>query len=80
MSRKLNGCAAVASLLLAAYSHAETRATAQQKMASVQYLVGSWHCHHTVGTFSGTYTTTYTRALGDLWLKQTYDFPPTQTP
>ena len=54
--------------------------TDAQKIASVQYLVGTWNCHHTVGTFSGTYTTTYTRVLGDQWLKQTYDFPATQAP
>ena len=50
-----------------------------EKMAAAQYLVGTWKCAHTVGTFSGTYTTTYAKVLGDLWLKQTYDFPATQT-
>src|SRR5205085_7301231 len=34
-----------------------------------------WKCEHTVGTSSGSYTTTYATLLGDLWLKQTYDFP-----
>jgi hypothetical protein len=56
----------------------EKKATAQQKIASVDYLVGTWSCAHTVGTFSGKYTTTYTKALGNLWLRQTYDFPPAQ--
>ena len=32
-----------------------------------------------MGTFSGIYTTTYANVLGNLWLKQTYDFPATQT-
>ena len=53
-------------------------ATAEEKLASVEYLVGSWNCDHTVGTFSGKYTTTYAKALGGRWLKQTYDFPPGQ--
>jgi hypothetical protein len=56
----------------------EKKPTAQQKVASVEYLVGKWSCAHTVGTFSGTYTTTYTKVLGNLWLKETYDFPPGQ--
>jgi hypothetical protein len=55
------------------------KATTQQKMQSVDYLLGTWNCTHTVGTFSGTYTTTFSRALGDFWLKQTYDFPPQKT-
>lgn len=76
---------AVASMILAAplYEGAASRAqqkkaTAMEKMASVDYLVGNWSCAHTVGTFSGKYNTTYTKVLGDLWLKQTYDFPPKQ--
>jgi hypothetical protein len=70
--------AAAVVVLLAASSAAHAAPTAQQKIASMQYLVGTWSCAHTVGTFSGTYSTTYTKALGDLWLKQTYDFPPRQ--
>jgi hypothetical protein len=77
---------AVAGIVLAAPLHegAASRAqqkpaTAQQKMASVDYLVGAWSCAHTVGTFSGKYTTAYSKVLGNLWLKQTYDFPPQQT-
>lgn len=56
---------------------ADAAPTAQEKLASVQYLVGTWNCKHTVGTFSGTYVTTYAPALGNLWLRQTYDFPKT---
>jgi energy-coupling factor transporter ATP-binding protein EcfA2 len=52
--------------------------TGKEKMTTVNYLVGSWSCAHMVGTFSGKYTTTYTKVLGDLWLRQTYDFPPGQ--
>jgi hypothetical protein len=76
----------VAAIILAAalYEGAASRAqqkpaTAQQKMASVDYLVGTWSCAHTVGTFSGKYTTAYSKVLGNLWLKQTYDFPSQQT-
>ena len=50
--------------------------TAMEKMATIDYLVGSWSCAHTVGDSSGKYTTKYTKVLGNLWLKQTYDFPP----
>jgi hypothetical protein len=49
--------------------------TAAQAIASVDYLVGTWRCAHTVGTFSGTYTTTYSKVLGDRWLRETWDFP-----
>src|SRR5262249_14104420 len=65
--------------ILSASAHAHPPATAKQKLASVQYRVGTWQCAHTVGAFSGTYRTTYTNALGGLWLKQTYDFPPTDS-
>jgi hypothetical protein len=54
----------------------EKKPTAKEKMATVEYLVGSWSCGHTVGTFSGKYTTKYSKVLGDRWLKETYDFPP----
>ena len=53
----------------------EKKPTAQEKMATVDYLVGSWGCAHTVGTFAGKYTTKYTKELGGRWLRQTYDFP-----
>lgn len=49
--------------------------TAAREMMSVSYLIGRWNCAHTVGNFSGTYTTTYSRALGDRWLRQIWDFP-----
>jgi hypothetical protein len=47
----------------------------QQKMAAAQWLVGSWRCEDTVGSFKGTYRSTYAPVLGGAWLKQTYDFP-----
>ena len=49
--------AAVAAAFLAAATYADASPAAQQKIGSVQYLVGTWNCAHTVGTFSGTYTT-----------------------
>ena len=67
----------VVAMILAAIGHlsaaTQTPATMSpaQKMATVDYLVGTWSCAHTVGTFSGTYSTTYTRVLGNAWLKQT---------
>jgi hypothetical protein len=47
----------------------------QQKLAATRYLVGAWKCEHTVGKFSGSYTTRYALVLDDLWLRQSYDFP-----
>jgi len=47
----------------------------QQKIDAAQCLMGTWNCEDTVGSFKGTYRTTYAPALGNLWLKQTYDFP-----
>lgn len=57
----------------------DSKVSAQQAMTSIDYLVGTWGCAHSVGTFSGKYTTTYSKVLGGLWLKQTYDFPAQQT-
>jgi hypothetical protein len=54
----------------------QKKPTAKEKMATIDYLVGSWSCGHTVGDFSRKYTTKFTKVLGGLWLKQTYDFRP----
>ncbi len=56
----------------------QKKPTAKEKMATVEYLVGNWTCAHTVGTFSGKYNTTYSKILGGMWLRETYDFPPRQ--
>ena len=56
----------------------QTKPAPGEKVAAANYLVGSWSCTHTIGAFSGKYTTKYTMALGDLWLRQAYDFPPGQ--
>lgn len=63
----------VAGLLASGAKAQQRKPTAKGKMATVDYLVGSWSCAHTVGTFSGKYATNYTKTLGGLWLKQTYD-------
>ena len=47
---------AVAAAFLAAATYADASAAAQEKIGFVQYLVGTWNCAHTVGTFSGSYT------------------------
>jgi hypothetical protein len=78
MKRSLGLLAAVAAVSIAWSSYAYAAPTAQQKIVSVQYLVGTWSCVHTVGTVSGLYKTTYANELGNLWLKQTYDFPARQ--
>jgi hypothetical protein len=52
--------------------------SAPEKMAAAEYLVGTWNCAHTVGSFTGTYKTSYAKALGGMWLRQTYEFPPKQ--
>lgn len=70
--------AALVGYPFAASTAQQKKPTAKEKMATIDYLVGSWSCGHTVGDFSGKYTTTYTKVLGGRWLKQTYDFPPGQ--
>jgi hypothetical protein len=70
--------AAVAAAMLTA-DGAQAASTALEKLTTVQYLIGTWNCQHNVGSFAGTYTTTYARAVGDRWLEQRYDFPATQT-
>ena len=52
--------------------------SASEKLASVKYLVGSWTCAHSVGSFSGTYKTSYAKTLVGAWLRQAYEFPPKQ--
>lgn len=50
-------------------------ATANEELASRQFLIGTWKCTYTVGQVAGAYTTTWTNALNSHWLKQTYDQP-----
>lgn len=78
MKRTAVAVAAIATLLVVRPSAAQVRPTAQEEQQAAQFLVGTWSCAHTVGDFSGTYTTTFANALGDQWLKQTYDFPATR--
>jgi hypothetical protein len=67
----------IAIVLAAATASAQTRRSAQEEMQAAQVFLGKWACTHTVGDFSGTYTTTYTSALGSAWLEQVLDFPAT---
>ena len=78
MKRTLARAALIAALFAASPVSAEPPdPAALQAMKSVQFLVGRWNCAHTVGDFSGTYTTSFANALEGLWLKQRYDFPAT---
>jgi len=52
--------------------------SASEKLASVEHLVGSWTFAHSVGSFSGTYKTSYAKTLAGAWLRQTYEFAPKQ--
>ena len=65
---------ALLTLALGADAQASPQGT-KGTIATRTFLLGTWSCHHTVGTFSGDYATTWSLALGNLWLKQTYDFP-----
>jgi len=70
--------ALVALALLAPASSAHGQSTtARDEMRVAQFFVGTWSCAHTVGDFSGTYTTKITNSLDNRWLEQTYDFPAT---
>jgi hypothetical protein len=77
MNRTPVRLAAIATVLLAVSASAQKPLSASEEMQFVQFLVGTWSCAHTVGDFSGRYTTTYASTLGDRWLKQAYDFPAT---
>ncbi len=79
MTRNVSLVAALVTLLLGAPADAAADPAARQAMKSVHYLVGTWKCAHTVGDFSGTYTTSFTNALDNQWLKQRYDFPAIKT-
>lgn len=68
---------AIAALFLAMSGRAQAQSAATREMQSAQFFVGTWNCAHTVGDFSGTYTTTIANSLDSRWLKQTYDFPGT---
>ena len=77
MAYRKASCLAYAALFLTAAPAAA--APAPEPLSKVDYLIGSWNCAHTVGTFSGTYKTSYAKVLGDRWLQQTYDFPAQKT-
>ena len=80
MTKRIFGLfAALGVTVLAGSSGASAAPTAQEGMGSIQFLVGTWNCAHTVGDFSGTYVETFAKALDGRWLKQTYEFPATST-
>ena len=70
----------VVMILAALVGYPDAASTAQRKKPTRRLITWSvlGDCAHTVGDFSGKYTTKYTKVLGNLWLKQTYDFPPGQ--
>ena len=67
----------VVTLALAMGPAARGQSTAREEAQSAQFFIGTWNCAHTVGHFSGTYTTTIANSLDNRWLKQTYAFPGT---
>ena len=77
MKRPVSFLAAAAVVLLGLPLAAQPAPNAPDAMSSVRYLVGTWACAHTVGDFSGTYSTTFAPVLDGRWLKQTFDFPAT---
>lgn len=50
--------------------------TSRAELQSRQFLIGTWNCSYTVGPRGGTYTTNWSNALSNRWLKQTYNQPP----
>lgn len=80
ITRRIVGVVAIASALLATSPTANAAPTGPEAMRSLQFLVGTWNCAHTVGDFSGTYTELFTSGLGrGTWIEQTYEFPATAT-
>jgi len=79
MNRPYFGLITVATVLVVVQASAQTRANDKDEMQFAQFFVGKWDCKHTVGDFSGTYTTTYTSAMGGAWIEQVYDFPATKS-
>ena len=69
----------IAAVFATAPVSAQTRANDKDEMQFAQFFVGKWDCKHTVGDFSGTYTTTYASAMGGAWIEQVYDFPATKS-
>ena len=60
MSPNRTQLAAVAALSLSVFLPAHAAPSVSEAMQSVQYLVGTWNCAHTVGDFSGTYVMSLT--------------------
>src|SRR5260370_35616976 len=77
MTENPTALAALAIVVLATSAQAQVPPAAPHEIQAAEFLVGTWNCSHQVGSFSGTYTTSFAKVLGDLWLKQTYAFPAT---
>lgn len=75
MKQKSIASFVVFAMLLTPRTALHAQSAAQDEIKFAQFYVGTWSCAHTVGDFSGTYTTTIENSLGNRWLKQTYDFP-----
>jgi hypothetical protein len=54
----------------ATFTGASASQSVTQAIASHEYLVGAWDCTFTVGKRSGTYTSTWAKALDGRWLMQ----------
>src|SRR5947209_11307792 len=74
MEQRKAFCFALPALLLLTGAAPQPAPAAAQQSSMVDYLIGTWDCAHTVGTFSGTYRTSYAKVLGGKWLQQTYEF------
>ncbi len=79
MNRTYVTLVGIAAVFATAPVSAQTRANDKDEMQFAQFFVGKWDCKHTVGDFSGTYTTTYTSAMRGAWIEQVYDFPATKS-
>lgn len=49
--------------------------SAKNEIATRAYLIGKWNCSFTVGSRSGTYSTTWGKTLDDMWLTQSITDP-----
>lgn len=72
MKTKLILCALAAVSLRSQTLIAQGMAADEQRAAD--FLIGSWQCADTVGEYNGAYTITVTRALGDRWLREIYQW------
>jgi hypothetical protein len=77
MKKNLVLLAALATGVLIFQTSVRADQSSQKETDAAHFLLGTWKCTHTEGAVSGLYTMTVEKALGDNWLKQTYDFAAT---